>query len=677
MSKRLKGLYTDCDPVDQPEGTYRHAENININDIVGSVVTEEGTINKFTIEDLYGNRYNPIGHVPLPNGDVVLFYPGGILIQKDDGDEFVLLQERNFTAPEISITSQQYIAHDQISFSWLIEDGLSSITAVETRIRPVGGSFGAWQSEGTSLIGSTTYNVSDGVEYEFEVRATNALGDITASGSQTTAPNPVSVSLDQNGTEIDVTFTAPTDDGGTPITKYEYRVNNGVVKRAGTFTGITGGTFTLTGLSDWQAYTVEMRAVNATSPSTWASSGATAVKGLEGAFLNVTPTTGVTPLDVEIEFGATNMSSSSISADLIVENQIVDTITISGQTTSSQTFDLLNVIALGTYTVKFLGLTETFQVTGGPTDPEIANAFLNVSPLSGDQPLTVDISYGADNTGGTGIDTDLIIEGVVEDTLNIPANGSNSTTIQRTFQNAGMYEVNYQNKDRLVTVNVAFVDEFQGEISINGPADDDADPTFDTGEVDVLNRPSQASDTCGSFGNNIFYIEWNNVDYCWKIPNYKPSIIRTILANEVNTNIPGLSANITASGVEFIAGFSENGSSIILKVPTAIEGNGLIFSSYTIFLYGGDDGYTVNEQIDIKIGGSVFATTAPITALESANSIAQKIYDACIAVSSDYTFTLNSNVVTIDTDDNSLTGLVQLDIKNAGFAYSTDDITIV
>ena len=41
--KRLKGLYKDGDPVDQPPETYRDALNINVNESIGSISTEKGT----------------------------------------------------------------------------------------------------------------------------------------------------------------------------------------------------------------------------------------------------------------------------------------------------------------------------------------------------------------------------------------------------------------------------------------------------------------------------------------------------------------------------------------------------------------------------------------------------------------------------------------------------------
>jgi|AntRauTorcE11897_2_1112592.scaffolds.fasta_scaffold08036_2 hypothetical protein len=86
--KRLKGLYKDSDPIDQPSETYRHAENININKEVGAVVTEEGTVSKYTLADV------PIGHTQLPTGGVAIFSESGILTQKDSGNNVTVLADQ-------------------------------------------------------------------------------------------------------------------------------------------------------------------------------------------------------------------------------------------------------------------------------------------------------------------------------------------------------------------------------------------------------------------------------------------------------------------------------------------------------------------------------------------------------------------------------------------------------
>lgn len=71
--KFFKGLHKDNHPLDQPEGTYRDARNIVINEQRGAVSNEEG--NKFTTSLPAG--YRPIGKVNVPDGRIILFLSNG------------------------------------------------------------------------------------------------------------------------------------------------------------------------------------------------------------------------------------------------------------------------------------------------------------------------------------------------------------------------------------------------------------------------------------------------------------------------------------------------------------------------------------------------------------------------------------------------------------------------
>ena len=72
--KFFKGLHRDNHPADQPEGTYRDARNIVLNEQRGAVSNEEG--NEFTSSLPAG--YHPIGKVNVPDGRIVLFLSNGI-----------------------------------------------------------------------------------------------------------------------------------------------------------------------------------------------------------------------------------------------------------------------------------------------------------------------------------------------------------------------------------------------------------------------------------------------------------------------------------------------------------------------------------------------------------------------------------------------------------------------
>jgi hypothetical protein len=84
MKKRMKGLYTNCRPNDQPEEFYRDALNINIDQSIGAITNERGT--EFIVDLPDGSSCTCInaGSVLLPDGKIILFLEG------DTGDYIIL-----------------------------------------------------------------------------------------------------------------------------------------------------------------------------------------------------------------------------------------------------------------------------------------------------------------------------------------------------------------------------------------------------------------------------------------------------------------------------------------------------------------------------------------------------------------------------------------------------------
>lgn len=93
-------------------------------------------------------------------------------------------------------------------------------------------------------------------------KATATLGEPTITGVQ--AANE----------QLTVSFTAPTVDGGSPITGYEVRVND-FQEREFQLAKDTTSPITVTGLSNGDTDTVEVRAINAHGPGPWAKAPGT------------------------------------------------------------------------------------------------------------------------------------------------------------------------------------------------------------------------------------------------------------------------------------------------------------------------------------------------------------------------------------------------------------------
>jgi hypothetical protein len=74
---------------------------------------------------------------------------------------------------------------------------------------------------------------------------------------------PTGVTVTPGVEKLDVSFTAPSDDGGSPITGYEYSIDGGTTWKS---TGSTGTSFSITGLKAGTTYTVMVRGINAAAP---------------------------------------------------------------------------------------------------------------------------------------------------------------------------------------------------------------------------------------------------------------------------------------------------------------------------------------------------------------------------------------------------------------------------
>ena len=146
---------------------------------------------------------------------------------------------------------------------------------------------GTWITTGGPATTVTVTGLTNGRTYMFRVRAVNQVvgagiasdslsatprvppdnnngggggGGGGSSGPTQTVPGvPTNLMAMATDGQVTLTWDAPEDDGGTPITDYEYRING-----TGNWTsaGSTETTYTVTGLDNDTEYTFEVRAVN-------------------------------------------------------------------------------------------------------------------------------------------------------------------------------------------------------------------------------------------------------------------------------------------------------------------------------------------------------------------------------------------------------------------------------
>ncbi|HYO40911.1 MAG TPA: fibronectin type III domain-containing protein [Nocardioidaceae bacterium] len=139
---------------------------------------------------------------------------------------------------------------------------------------------------------ATLTGLTNGTEYSVRVRAVNEAGPGPASdpkeGTPYTTPGaPDLVSATSQGRNVALSFTAPGDDGGSTITGYQYRQDDGDWQAASYDAGDGRNTITVEGLTNG-TYSFRIRAVN--------QAGAGASSGSQSATVTVLATAPDAPV---------------------------------------------------------------------------------------------------------------------------------------------------------------------------------------------------------------------------------------------------------------------------------------------------------------------------------------------------------------------------------------------
>ena len=203
-----------------------------------------------------------------------------------------------------------------ITLNWnAASDGGSSILRYEYRYKAGGGNSGysEWTevSGGSSATHVTISGLTNGIEYAFQVRAVNDIGEgEPAMVNQTPGAVPGAPSLFARGGNGAVTlrWNAPAHDGGAPILSYDVRYRESGASW-GAWMEVEGGatarSITITGLSNGTSHEFQVRAVNGKGAGGEATTESTPMPGLDFAhFANgeqggVTITSDIVLVNVE------------------------------------------------------------------------------------------------------------------------------------------------------------------------------------------------------------------------------------------------------------------------------------------------------------------------------------------------------------------------------------------
>ena len=184
-------------------------------------------------------------------------------------------------APSTPAAPTVSVSDNDLTITWTAPaNNGAAITSYDIRYAPSGSGWTVladiWSSGALSY---TILNLTRGVEYSVQVRAENSVGTSGWSASGTGTPAvvaptaPQSVTLTPSDDAIQVSWSAPSDNGGAAITAHDVRYRAG---ESGDWTVIDTATttarkYTVTGLSNGTSYQVQVRAVNSAGDGAWSS----------------------------------------------------------------------------------------------------------------------------------------------------------------------------------------------------------------------------------------------------------------------------------------------------------------------------------------------------------------------------------------------------------------------
>lgn len=186
-------------------------------------------------------------------------------------------------------------ASGSVTLAWSApgDDGGTAITNYEIQyVERIGSAWSAYKTVARSpstATAATVAGLTNDRAHLFLVRAVNAKGagpwtTLSPAITPTTTPPAAISGLTATGanTKVTLSWTAPADTGGTPITNYEvtYSERTGTTWSAyktATRTGSTATTATITGLTNGKQHLFLVRAVNAKGSGAWSAPSPTVI----------------------------------------------------------------------------------------------------------------------------------------------------------------------------------------------------------------------------------------------------------------------------------------------------------------------------------------------------------------------------------------------------------------
>ena len=306
--------------------------------------------------------------------------------------------------PAITATSR---GNGTISITWAqASDGGSAVTGYEystdggttwSTAVPTADPFAI-----TTLSSDGTTPVANGTQYPVEIRAVNGIGVSPASTpvsvSPAAAPAAPTVVLTPGNGSLNVQVTL-TDDGGSPVTGYDYSLDGGPFVPTGT----SGTSFTVTGLANGTSYSVSVRADNAIGDGSPSAPVSGTPATVPDAPITVLAASDSAAADVSWVVPAWNGGSAVTGYQATAYTSVSGATTAGTACSTSAPTTACTITGLTNGTTYYVAVTATnARGTGVPSSPRVAvtpiarpSAPTISSVASGDTYLSVAFTAGA------------------------------------------------------------------------------------------------------------------------------------------------------------------------------------------------------------------------------------------------------------------------------------------
>lgn len=274
------------------------------------------------------------------------------------------------------------------------------------------GPFGTFADGTSAATESTVTGLTNATTYFFRVAAKNAAGtgvnSPLASTTPLAAPGAPTITGITPGTGfLQVAYTAPSSDGGSAITGYQYRLDGGVWRN----TAGSSSPTTITGLTNGTEYDVELRAVNAVGGGTPSATETATPVGLPGAVLGFRATPGAG--SVLLEWDAAAANGSPITSYNVIRWNAANEGSIVAAYQPTGTSQNLTGLGNGTY---YFTVEATNSAGTGPRSTPRTTAVVGATAPAAPTALAatvdeadVDLSWTAGSPGSSAI-TDYLVQ---------------------------------------------------------------------------------------------------------------------------------------------------------------------------------------------------------------------------------------------------------------------------